>query len=151
VIRAWRIVESKFTATAFDGEGARIFGGRWSSSGTQIVYVAGTASLAVLEMLAHLRRAETLPAYSLIACEFDDALVDDVAKLPDDWRRYPAPPELQAIGDTWIKKQSSAVLRVPSAIVEMEKNYLLNPGHRDFRRIKIQTPEPFSLDLRLVK
>jgi RES domain-containing protein len=151
VTRAWRIVEAKHVPTAFDGEGASLFGGRWNSVGTRMVYASATVSLALLEMLAHLRRAATLPAYVLIACEFDDALVDEVAKLPEDWRRFPAPPQLQVIGDNWAKKFSSAVLRVPSAIVEKESNYLLNPAHRDFAKIKMHAAEPFALDLRLVK
>jgi RES domain-containing protein len=151
VIRAWRIVTAKHAANAFDGEGARIAGGRWNSPGTAMVYASGTASLAVLEMLAHLRHATTLPAYVLIACDFDDALVNAVGKLPDDWRRFPAPAHVQAIGDTWANKSQSAVLRVPSAIVEKESNYLLNPAHPDFAKIKLHAPEPFTLDLRLVK
>ena len=102
---------------AFDGEGARLFGGRWNSSGTSMIYTSENVSLATLEMLVHLQRALTLPAYVLIACEFDAPIVEDVASLPDDWRRDPAPPQLQAIGDNWAKKLSSAVLRVPSAIV----------------------------------
>ena len=150
MIRAWRIVEAKHVPAAFDGEGASLFGGRWNSIGTRMVYASATVSLALLEMLAHLRRAATLPKYVLIACEFDDALVDEVAKLPEDWRRFPAPPQLQVIGDNWAKKFSSAVLRVPSAIVEKESNYLLNPAHRDFAKIKMHAAEPFAFDLRLV-
>jgi RES domain-containing protein len=91
-----------------------------------------------------------LPSYVLISCSFNDAIVEDVAALPEDWRRYPAPPQLQLIGDNWAKSESSAVLRVPSAIIEKDVNYLLNPAHRDFAKIKISAPEPFSLDLRLV-
>jgi len=116
-----------------------------------MIYTSENVSLATLEMLVHLQRALTLPAYVLIACEFDAPIVEDVASLPDDWRRDPAPPQLQAIGDNWAKKLSSAVLRVPSAIVEKESNYLLNPAHRDFAKIEIHAPEPFALDLRLVK
>ena len=151
MIRSWRIVKSKHAAMAFDGEGARLFGGRWNSSGTSMIYTSENVSLATLEMLVHLQRALTLPAYVLIACEFDAPIVEDVASLPDDWRRDPAPPQLQAIGDAWAKKLSSAVLRVPSAIVEKESNYLLNPAHRDFAKIEIHAPELFALDLRLVK
>ena len=34
----WRIVKSRYASTAFDGEGARLYGGRWNSSGTRMVY-----------------------------------------------------------------------------------------------------------------
>jgi RES domain-containing protein len=151
VIRAWRIVKAKHAAAAFDGEGARLLGGRWNSPGTRMIYTSSTAALAALELLVHLNRATTLPSYVLISCSFNDALVEDVAALPQDWRRYPAPPRLQLIGDDWAKSESSAVLRVPSAIIEKDVNYLLNPAHRDFSKIKISAPEPFSLDLRLVE
>jgi RES domain-containing protein len=153
VIRAWRIVKARHVATAFDGEGARLLGGRWNSPGTRMIYASASPALAALEMLVHLNRALTLPAYVLIECQFDDALLTEVdaLQLPPDWRSYPAPPQLQSIGDRWAKSGSSAVLRVPSAIVDKESNYLLNPAHADFARIKIHPAEPFVLDLRLVK
>jgi RES domain-containing protein len=150
VLRAWRIVKSKHVATAFDGEGARIIGGRWNSPGTAMIYTSSSAALATLEMLVHLNRGMALPSYVLISCDFDKALVEDVATLPNDWRRYPAPPHLQRIGDDWARSASSAVLRVPNAIIEKESNYLLNPSHRDFSKIKVNAAEPLTLDLRLV-
>lgn len=73
----------------------------------------------------------------------------DVATLPAGWRAYPAPPELQLIGNMWAASQETAVLRVPSAVIPSELNYLLNPNHPDFGSITIGTPEPFELDLRL--
>lgn len=151
MIQAWRIVKSKHLANAFDGEGARILGGRWNSPGTAMIYTSSSAALATLEMLVHLNRGITLPSYVLIRCDFEKNLVEDVAPLPRDWRRYPAPPQLQLIGDNWAKSESSAVLRVPSAIIEKESNYLLNPAHRDSAKIKIGAAEPLTLDLRLVQ
>jgi len=71
--------------------------------------------------------------------------------LPPNWREYPAPPQLQAIGDKWVRSKRSAVLRVPSVIVPGEHNYLLNPEHPKFRRIVVGKPEKFALDLRLLK
>lgn len=151
MIRAWRIVKSKHVANAFDGEGARILGGRWNSPGTPMIYTSSSAALATLEMLVHLNRGMTLPSYVLVSCDFEKHLVDDVVTLPPDWRRYPAPPQLQRIGDRWAKSESSAVLRVPIAVIEKENNYLLNPAHRDFAKIKIGAAEPLTLDLRLVQ
>ncbi len=152
MIAAWRIVKAKHAPNAFDGEGARLSGGRWNSPGTRMIYTSSTAALAILEMLVHLNRALTLPSYVLIRCEFDDALVSNIDRslLPATWRSYPAPPQLQAIGDQWVKNGSSAVLRVPSAVIERESNYLLNPEHQTFARVKIFDPEPLALDLRLV-
>jgi len=153
VITAWRIVKTQNAAGAFDGEGARRFGGRWNSPGVPVVYVAGTRALAVLEMAVHLDRSTVLASFVLIRCDFDERLVTaiDSSALPADWRRNPAPPELAGIGDRWVEQAHSAVLAVPSAIVEEETNYLLNPAHPDFVRIRIGSPRPFEFDRRLVK
>ena len=70
--------------------------------------------------------------------------------MPKDWRESPAPASLQALGDDWISGGASVVLSVPSAIVDDESNYLLNPEHADFHRLKINTAKPFDLDARLV-
>jgi RES domain-containing protein len=153
VLTAWRIVKARHAATAFDGEGARLLGGRWNSPGLPVVYTAGSAPLAALEMLAHLGKTSLLSAYSVIACAFEKRIVLrlDRKRLPRDWRSYPARPELQLVGDAWLKDGTSAVLEVPSAIMPSESNYLLNPAHADFRSIRIDDPTPFEFDLRLVR
>jgi RES domain-containing protein len=152
VITAWRIVKARHAAGAFDGEGARLEGGRWNSPGSPMVYTAGSAALAALEMLVHLGRGATLPAYVLIACSFDDALVTrlDRSRLSPDWRSYPAPPDLQLLGDEWLKSGTSPVLEVPSAVIPPEPNYLLNPRHLAFASVVRTNPEPFEFDLRLL-
>jgi RES domain-containing protein len=153
----WRIVKSRHASTAFDGEGARLYGGRWNSPGTRMVYTSSTISLAILEILVHLQEASLLlllllSSYSLISADFDDALVErlDHSMLPDGWRTYPAPSELQRIGDEWVQSHRSAMLEVPSVIVERESNYLLNPTHPDFSSVVIGEPEPFAFDERLL-
>src|SRR3712207_468033 len=148
----WRFVKSRYASTAFDGEGARLYGGRWNSPGTRMVYTSSTISLAVLEVLVHLQEASILSSYSLISTGFDDALVErlDRSLLPDGWRSYPAPSELQRIGDEWVRRQRSAMLEVPSVIVERESNYLLNPTHPDFSSVVIGEPEPFTFGERLL-
>jgi RES domain-containing protein len=71
--------------------------------------------------------------------------------LPANWRRYPAPDALTAIGTAWATRGSSATLGVPSAIIPEERNYLLNPVHRDFKRIRLHKPIPFHFDPRMWK
>lgn len=102
-------------------------------------------------MLTHLASERILPAYRLIRILFDEALVErlDPAVLPAGWRASPAPPQTQAIGDAWLAERRSAVLAVPSAVVPIESNYLLNPAHPDFARITAGQPESFDLDQRL--
>lgn len=150
--QAWRIVHAKFLAQAFDGEGARIHGGRWNSPGTRAVYCAGSVSLATLEMLVHLPGSALLPSYRLIEIEIPDSKIEllDVSLLPRDWTRSPAPPRLQDLGDEWISSRRSVALRVPSAVVPMESNFLLNPNHPDFHKLAIGTPRHYPLDPRLI-
>ena len=73
--RAWRIVKAKHAATAFDGEGARLFGGRWNSPGTRMIYTSATLSLAALESLVHLS-PPVLFKYVAIPVEFDESLIE---------------------------------------------------------------------------
>lgn len=148
----WRIVKSRFAKRPFDGEGARLYGGRWNSVGVRMVYTAGSVSLAVLEMLVHLESSDVLPSYSLCAVHFDESVVTrlDRSRLSGNWRESPAPPELLMIGDAWIAARSSAVLEVPSAVVESESNYLINPEHPDFVSLVIDPPRPFTFDPRLL-
>lgn len=152
MIQAWRIVKTRFSAEAFNGDGARLYGGRWNSVGIAMVYTAGSKSLATLELLVHLDSSTLLPNYSICPVRFDDALVEvtDPSVLPRDWRQSPPPTSLQRFGDDWISRQSSVVLSVPSAVVPDEKNYLINPVHKDFKKLSIGTMEPFSLDSRLI-
>jgi RES domain-containing protein len=152
VIRqAWRIVKKSRAATAFDGEGAWLFGGRWNSPGARIVYTSATLSLAALETLVHLNPAVTFK-YVAIPVEFDDALVEcvPVEDLPADWTEEPPPPSAQHIGDQWARESRSAVLQIPSVIVPSEINYLLNPSHPDFHKIAIEKAMPFAFDRRLL-
>ncbi len=148
---AWRIVKTKFSGQAFDGEGARLYGGRWNSPGVRMVYTSESLALAALEILAHLGRRSVLASYSRCAVHFDGALVTslDRSLLPADWRAYPAPVELQFIGNRWVADGASAVLEVPSALIETESNYLINPQHPDFGSLSINPPEPFDFDPRL--
>lgn len=149
---AWRIVKTRFAAQSFDGEGARLYGGRWNSVGVLMVYTAGSVSLAVLEILVHLENTDVLPAYSLCAVHFDDAVVSslDRARLPPNWRDSPSAPELLVIGDAWVAGGTSVVLEVPSAVVETESSYLINPAHPNFASLMIELPQPFTFDPKLL-
>ena len=148
MITAWRIVDPAYIDDAFTGKGARMNGGRWNSPGTAIVYTASIISLATLELIVNVPRARRLPQYNLISCSFHEALVEDLDRgsLPANWRTYPAPPEVQEIGERWIHEKRSAVLKVPSAVVEEDCNYLLNPAHEDFKSIDVGAARPFKLD-----
>lgn len=152
MITAWRITKARHTAHAFDGEGARLAGGRWTSPGLRVVYTAENAALAALEVLVHLD-VSIRPAYALIPCTFPQKLVLrlDRGRLPEAWRSYPAPAALARLGDAWIKSAASAVLDVPSVVIDMQSNFLLNPAHPAFAAVRVGQPVPFDFDARLLK
>lgn len=150
---AWRITKQKHAKTAFDGGGARKYGGRWNSPGTAIVYAAESQSLAVLEVLVHLDTPGLLQQYVLIPVEMDETWVREVAAsdLPREWRKHPAPLSLARIGDEWVQLQTSVALKVPSALLPAESNFLLNPAHPDFVKLVIGEPVTFEFDTRLAR
>ena len=148
----WRMLTAKFADNAFSGEGARLYGGRWNSKGTPIVYTAGSQSLAVLEMMV---QDEPLRArYLMIPAMLPRELkIDRVApaQVPADWREPRAREQLQKIGRDWVSRGSSAVLIVPSVVIPSESNYLLNPLHPAFGKIEFGSPETFLSDRRLIR
>lgn len=152
MIRAVRIVPVEFADGAFTGAGAYLWGGRWNSPGRRVVYLAESAALATLEMLVNTDSNWLVGSYLLFEVTFDGELVEKVplGNLPTDWRRYPAPEELGRIGDDWIASGRSALLRVPSAVIPTELNFLLNPAHPDFRQIGIKGPRSIEIDQRLL-
>ncbi len=152
IVTGWRIYKKRLGRTAFTGEGARRFGGRWNSPGHAVIYLAQSQALAALEMLVHMEAADAMKHYQMCPVTFSEALVEDLdgAILPANWRKDPPPRKLRAIGDEWIESGRSLVLRVPSAIVAAEHNFLLNPIHKDFPKIGIGRPERFKFDRRLL-
>lgn len=150
-ITVWRIVKAKFAQSAFNGEGAKLVGGRWNKAGIPMVYTAESVSLAIIEMRVHLTTDEMLKPYRLIRATLPESLIESVDRkdLPADWSDDEAPRSVKQIGSRWIRHGIRCVLRVPSAIVPYDFNYLLNPNHPDFVQIIIGKPEPFTFNLRL--
>jgi RES domain-containing protein len=152
-LTGWRIVPEDQAATAFDGEGARLYGGRWNSVGVPMVYASEHKSLAALEVRVHIDTTRKAKLYKCFAFQFDEDLreVFRARSLPKDWLQEPPPPSLQALGDAWVKANRSPILAVPSVIIHDELNYLINPRHPDFAKIKIDKPTDFAFDSRLFK
>ncbi len=152
-MRVWRICRRAHAADPLGGRGGLHASGRWHPRGIRIVYASSTLSLAALELLVHVDR-DLLPS-DLVQIEFD--LPDDLpmeriegGSLPSNWRRYPAPAALQRIGAGWIEAGKTAVLRVPSAVIPDEDNFLLNPAHPAInKRITPIGRRAFVLDPRL--
>jgi RES domain-containing protein len=151
LIRAWRLCKRSRVASAFDGRGAAQNPGRWNGSGIAVVYSAESRSLASLEVLVHTEDTWVLAAVSwaMIPVSIDESLIEILPGLPVDWRQLPAPRSTREVGTRWVAESRSAVLRVPSIVVDGEFNYVLNPLHADFARLEIGAPLEFSFDPRL--
>lgn len=136
------------------GAGARILGARWHFQGTAIIYTAESRALASMEYLVHVSMS-VIPANLKIAIiEIPDDIVPkeiSISDLPNNWRDYPAPPELAKLGTDWVKSNESLLLRVPSAVVLHEYNILINPAHQDMKRVAIKHIEDFKYDDRIFK
>lgn len=153
MLAAYRIFKTKYSAMWLEGEGAYRFGGRWNTPGTRLMYASESLSLALLEVLVHLEEEEMASKYSSATIGFDEMFVvnaADFSGLPENWGDSPIAPAVQAIGDAWARSLKSLVLRVPSAIVRGEFNYLINVEHKDLKNVKLGTPETFIFDNRLV-
>lgn len=152
MIEVWRLVTARFAGSAFSGEGARLYGGRWNRKGVPMVYTSATQSLAMLEMLVQdeppRARYVVIPATIPDAVEIARVTADE---LPTDWRDIGARGALQELGTAWARGLSTAVLAVPSVVVPAESNYLLNPLHPQFGGIEIGMPESFATDVRLLR
>lgn len=150
----WRISAERHLRVAFQGYGAAKHPGRWNSAGVAVVYTSATLSLAALELFVNSKPLDIPTALVSVSAEVPDGVKISeigIADLPENWRTSPAPPALQVLGSAWVQRNDSAVLSVPSAIIPIERNYLLNPAHPDFARIKIRRPEPFGFDARMWK
>ena len=146
-MRVWRVCKKQHAA--FDGEGARLAGGRWTHPGTAVIYTSATLSLATLELLFQLGHGDLPSDLVAIFAEIPDSLQRaglDPKGVPDrDWRRYPTLSGLRDVVTRWVASMDTAVLAVPSVIIPAERNYLLNPAHPAFQEIRVGLPEPLSL------
>ncbi|MDP5190389.1 RES family NAD+ phosphorylase [Rheinheimera baltica] len=132
----YRLVHTKWASQAFDGEGARLYGGRWNSKGQLCIYTAGTEALAMLEVLVHLNNRIALAQYRLfqLTLQDTDLLRIGINSLPLSWREQPATAETARIGDSWLTECASLALAVPSVVAPRDNNILLNPQHKDFNQ-----------------
>jgi RES domain-containing protein len=149
---AWRIVLASEADIAFSGKGAWLYGGRWNSREVRVVYVSEHQSTAALEIFIHNMPFPAEAKYKAFHLEWPESLTEvfPAKQLPAHWRISPPAIDTMEIGDRWAKEQRSAVLAVPSAISPDDRNFLLNPEHPDFKRIRIVPPIDYEFDPRLL-
>ncbi len=152
MIRAWRITHKRHADRAFTGEGAYLYGGRWNPPGYRVIYVSASIALATLEILVQGVPPTQFTDFVYIPVDLPDRMISDLPSdmLPSDWRKDPIPESTRRFGRKWIHAQKFLVLRVPSAVVPEEFNFLINPLHADFTQLKIGTPRSYAIDERLL-
>jgi len=153
-LTVFRLGKSVYRAQLFSGDGGLFASGRWTPRGQYVVYTSASISLAILEYTVNYRRRGWVPATVLGRASIPTGLSIEaisIEELPPGWFAADPPPQLQKIGSDWLRRGDSAVLRVPSAVVTEEWNYLLNPRHADFAKLEIDSPQPFDFDHRVAR
>jgi len=144
----FRIVLAKYSAELFaSGRAAR-----WNPNEVKMIYTASSRSLACLENVVHRDKLGLTKAFNLMTIECPDGIkikTISLADLPTNWADYDQMPQTQKTGANWVRENASAILQVPSTIVEDEVNYLLNPEHPDFKLIRIIKTQTFVFDGRI--
>jgi RES domain-containing protein len=151
-VHVWRLARRAYQA--LDGEGARLYGGRWNAEGVAVVYASATLALAALEYLVHVDPPDVPDDLVALRVEVPDAAAVETvtpADLPADWNALDDHPACVARGGAWAAAGTALALRVPSAIVPEEGNVLLNPTHPDMRHVRVATTRPFAFDPRLLR
>jgi RES domain-containing protein len=152
-VRVFRLSKKKYSGQ-LSGKGASKSGNRWNSKGTEIIYSAESRALAMAEVAVHLTLA-TLPSdFVMMEIDIPDNIEIEVLKLkslPHDWNSHPPNTSTQKVGDAFIDALESCVLKVPSAVVQGDYNYLINPYHKQFGAIEIVSVNDFPFDNRIFK
>ena len=152
-ILTYRIVRERYAQSAFEGRGSLLRGGRWNSTGRKCVYMSGSESLSILEVLAHTEKEMAIDRYILFELPVPekDVMTLKAEELPSNWRANPARQETREIGDRWLEENKALALALPSAVVPRKSIYLLNPAHKGFERVVGKAkPLKFEFDSRLV-
>ncbi len=151
-LSAFRLVSPRWASTAFSGEGARKYGGRWNSPGRPLVYLGGSRALCALELLVHLTSpGSRRKPYCFMEATFpaNEILTLSPRDLPENWRESPTAKETRRLGDHWLTKGEFLALQVPSVLVPEEWNFLINPSHPRFSKIALSGVTNFRFDPRL--
>ncbi|MGH7662917.1 MAG: RES family NAD+ phosphorylase [Gemmatimonadaceae bacterium] len=148
-MRVWRLTAREHRT--LDGEGGRLYGGRWNSPGVPVVYASATLSLAVLETLVHADIADVPEDRRALEIDIpDDAIIAlHTGQLARDWRTRPESHACRSLGDAWVRTGEATCLRVPSVVIPFESNYLINPRHPDAHGLRVVRDVAFELDQRL--
>lgn len=152
-MEVFRLTKEKFAKT-LSGKGSAIKGARWNSAGVELIYTAGNRSLAMAEVAVHFTLATMPNDYVMITLQIPSVVkVKEInnKELPTNWNEFPHPLSTQRFGDSFVSENKICVLKVPSVVTQGDYNYLINPRHKDFSKIKILNIEKFPFDNRLFR
>jgi RES domain-containing protein len=150
----YRLQNAKYAherADILSGEGAKLFGGRWNPKGLAVIYTSATPELAHSEFIMHLKNLPPASCY-LITLQIPDESVLTIEKenLPLDWRSKGYPISTKLLGEAWLKKGEFLAMKVPSSIVPVSFNFLINPTHKAINDVNVIHSEPFIFDERFM-
>lgn len=149
----YRITRKRY-ARDLSGKGAKMAGGRWNSPGIPILYTSGSIALAMLEVAVHLPLEKLPKGFCLTSIKIPEDFQEkkiERKKLPLNWSLSIHAPYTRSIGDNFIKDNNHLTLKVPSAVVPEEYNYLINPNHQYFSKVEIINVKELNFDSRLFK
>jgi RES domain-containing protein len=150
-MRAFRIADRRFPI--FDGTGARLAGGRWNSPGRPVIYAAETFAGALLEVLVHANLGRVPKTHAVVEITIPDNIAVEIVR-PEELPGWDAENQVltRSYGDQWLKERRTAALLVPSVVMRgRERNVLLNPEHRAFKRVVASEPQDVVWDERLFR
>jgi RES domain-containing protein len=146
----YRLSRTRY-ARDLSGEGARLFGGRWNHKLIPCIYTSQSRSLAVLEYTVNVNADDIPRALSMISIEIPDDNIFEPGEeiLPGNWKEAPAPASTKDFGTRLLKKKNHLVIKIPSTIIPLEYNFILNPVHPDSGSIIISNVKDFIYDSRI--
>ena len=156
-MKLYRLTQKKFADTPFSPAGAKLYGGRWNSKGTEALYFAESESLCSLEVFVHVNNDPNIvDHYDLYRIEVPDEFIVKLEEedLPETWRNIPTGEETQEIGDEFLNGEEPqyAALQVPSSISPRDNNYVVNPNHPVMKEsFKNHEKLEFGFDPRIFK
>jgi len=151
-MEVFRLTRAKYAKT-LSGKGASLFGNRWNSKGVEMIYTSESRALAMAEVLVHLSLNQVPGDYKMICIDIPNSIkfkTISTKALPSSWHKFPHGSNTQSIGDEFIMNNTFCVLKVPSAVVYGDYNYLINPYHKDFKQIEIKSLTDFPIDDRFL-
>ncbi|WP_373519801.1 RES family NAD+ phosphorylase [Pricia sp.] len=147
----FRITRAKYKDD-LSGDGAAKNGARWNNKGEKMLYTASSRSLAMAEVAVHVPFGILPIDYFIVSIELpkiEPIVISEEYLEGSDWKSHPPSPFTQIVGDGFLKENSSLVMAVPSVVAAGEFNYLINPNHKDFHKVKVIDIQPFKFDPRL--